>query len=285
MAEPKKPQITFEAEGDNEIPVKVAEPTKQDQAAGFQIPREYVKLPSKGKIYSKVSSLYKAEEIEVRQMTAAEEDILTSRSLIRSGKAVDMVVSRCVCNKAVNVDDLLSGDKNAIMMALRVSGYGADYNISVTCPSCSEEADFEFDLSNLDVNELNLDPIEEGENKFTYKTKSNNEIEFKLLTSGEQKEISEYQANIKRAGGQYAQVDRNVTTRLKKQILSINGNISPKVISDYVDSMPVRDSREFRKFVDDNEPDIVMKQMFECISCGQRQEVDLPITVEFFWPE
>jgi len=247
-----------------------------------QFPTEVIDLPSKGYFYPKDSPL-SSGQVEIKYMTAREEDILTSRSLIRSGKAIDLVIQNCLMDKSVNVDDLIAGDKNAIMIALRVSGYGKDYSIDTACPSCSEETTFEFDLSSLKMKTLDIDPVSEGDNKFDFKTPSGRDIEFKILTSGEQRTISDSQSKIKRMSGQ--EVDRNVTTRFKHQILSVDGDSKPAQIQKYSDMMPVSDSRAFRTFVDEIEPDIIMKQMFSCPSCGNSQEVDLPITVEFFWPE
>ena len=263
--------------------VALEEGNKRDAQAGFVVPRDFVKLPSVGKIYPPNSSLHNAEDVEVRQMTASEEDILTSRSLIRSGKAIDLVIQSCLMDKSINVDNLITGDKNAIMIALRVSGYGKDYKIDVACPSCQEDTTFEFDLAKLKMRSLETEPMAEGENRFEYKTPSGRTLEYKILTSGEQKEISDIQSKLKRMSGQ--EVDRNVTTRYKHQILSVDGDSKSAQIQKYSDNMPVGDSRAFRKFVDETEPDIIMKQMFSCPSCGNSQEVDLPITVEFFWPE
>ena len=116
---------------------KVAEDraTQYDQMAGFSVPRDYVMLPSKGRIYPQDSSLYNMEEIEVRHLTAADEDILTSRSLLRSGKAIDTMLSNVIMNKSVRVEDLISGDKNAILTFLRITGYGPEYEVEIDCPS------------------------------------------------------------------------------------------------------------------------------------------------------
>ncbi len=263
--------------------------SSRDVIAGFVVPKDYVKLPSKGLIYPKSSTLYGAEDIEVRQMTASEEDILTSRSLVRSGKAIDLVIGNCITDKTVKVDDLLLGDKNAIMVALRVGGYGADYNVSVSCPSCMEETpNHVFSLTNLQVNTLDIEPLEESKNLFEFKTPSDNNVIFKFLTSGESKEVSESQSNVKRVSG--SQIDTNITSRFKAQIVSVNGKSiedsdGRKYVREYIERMPVGDSRSLRKFIDEKEPDIIMKQLFECPSCGVKNEVDVPITVEFFWPE
>jgi len=286
--EKSSPSVTFEPTGDikeqgekagRDMARQLGEEAKAK--AGFEIPKDLVKLPSAGKIYPSSSPLYKIQEIEVRQMTAADEDILTSRALIRSGKAIDMVIQNCLVDKSINLDDLLLGDKNRLMISLRTSSYGADYNIKVSCPSCAEESDFEADLAKLTVNNLELEPTAEGVNSFAFEVPSGRIIEFKFMTSGDQHKISEAQANLKKATN--SQADNNITSRLMNQILSVDGNSD--VVGEYVRNMTARDSRALRKYIDDNEPDVIMKQSFECSACGVSQEVDLPLTVTFFWPE
>ena len=96
--------------------------SEYDQMAGFSVPRDYVMLPSKGRIYPTDSPLHNLEEIEVRHLTAADEDILTSRALLRSGKAIDTMLANVIMNKSINVNDFISGDKNAILTFLRITG-------------------------------------------------------------------------------------------------------------------------------------------------------------------
>ena len=103
--------------------------SEYDQMAGFSVPRDYVMLPSKGRIYPTNSPLHNLEEIEVRHLTAADEDILTSRALLRSGKAIDTMLSNVIMNKSVNINDLISGDKNAILTFLRITGYGPVHGV------------------------------------------------------------------------------------------------------------------------------------------------------------
>ena len=128
--------------------------TQHDQMAGFSVPRDFVMLPSKGRIYPENSPLYNIEEIEVRHLTAADEDILTSRSLLRSGKAIDTLLDSVIVNKSIKAEELVSGDKNAIMTFLRITGYGPEYNVDLTCPGCNEDIKSEFDLTQLTMNML-----------------------------------------------------------------------------------------------------------------------------------
>ena len=246
-----------------------------NEASAFRVPTEFVPLPSFGLVYSPNSPLHNLKEIEVRYMTAADEDILTSRSLLRSGKAIDAVLQNCILDKRINSEELLSGDKNALITFLRVSGYGPEYKVEIDCPGCEETSKYEFDLSQLEMKTLDIEPLAEGENRFHLQLPSGTHIEFKFLNSAEEK--------IKRTTN--SPIDRNVTTRLKNTIIAIDGSNDPSLINNYVDSLNVRDSRALRKYMEDNTPDIDMRQDFECAHCGHRGEVDVPIAVGFFWPE
>ena len=254
-----------------------------NEASAFKVPTEFVPLPSFGLVYSPNSPLHNLKEIEVRYMTAADEDILTSRSLLRSGKAIDAVLKNCILDARINPEELLSGDKNALITFLRVSGYGPEYKVEIDCPSCEETSKYEFDLSQLEMKTLDVEPIEQGENRFHIQLPTGTHIEFKFLNSAEEKEISDAQDRIKRSTN--SPVDRNVTTRLKNTIISIDGNTDSSLINQYEDTLNVRDSRALRKYMEDNTPDIDMKQEFNCPHCGHRGEVDVPISVGFFWPD
>jgi len=254
-----------------------------NEASAFRVPTEFVPLPSFGLVYPANSPLHNLKEIEVRYMTAADEDILTSRSLLRSGKAIDAVLQNCILDKRINPEELLSGDKNALITFLRVRGYGPEYKVEIDCPGCEETSKYEFDLSQLEMKTLDIEPLAEGENRFHLQLPSGTHIEFKFLNSAEEKDISDVQDKIKRTTN--SPIDRNVTTRLKNTIIAIDGSNDPSLINNYVDSLNVRDSRALRKYMEDNTPDIDMRQDFECAHCGHRGEVDVPIAVGFFWPE
>ena len=254
-----------------------------NEASAFRVPTEFVPLPSFGLVYPPNSPLHNLKEIEVRYMTAIDEDILTSRSLLRSGKAIDAVLKNCILDARINPEELLSGDKNALITFLRVSGYGPEYKVEIDCPSCEETSKYEFDLSQLEMKTLDVEPIEQGENRFHIQLPTGTHIEFKFLNSAEEKEISDAQDRIKRSTN--SPIDRNVTTRLKNTIISIDGNNDPSLINQYVDTLNVRDSRALRKYMEDNTPDIDMNQEFNCSHCGHRGEVDVPISVSFFWPD
>ena len=257
--------------------------SEYDQMAGFSVPRDYVMLPSKGRIYPTDSPLYNLEEIEVRHLTAADEDILTSRALLRSGKAIDTMLANVIMNKSINVNDFISGDKNAILTFLRITGYGPEYDVEIDCPGCNESIKHEFDLSKLTMRFLDVDPIGEGQNRFDFVLPSGVRIEFKLLNSAEDTQITDEQEKIKRATN--SPLEKNVTTKYKHQIVSVNDKEEQIFINNFVDTMNLRDSRAFRSYLEEVEPDVNMKQEFKCRMCGHSEEVEIPVTVGFFWPE
>ena len=240
-------------------------------------------LPSKGRIYPPDSPLHNMEEIEVRHLTAADEDILTSRSLLRSGTAIDTLLDNVIVNKSIKSEELVSGDKNAIMTFLRITGYGPEYNIEISCPDCNEDVKNEFDLSQLNMKMLDTDPVAEGQNRFSFDLPSGVNVHFKFLTSKEDKIISDEQDKIKKMTN--SPLDHNITTRFKYQLISVDGNEDRSYINSFINVMNVRDSRAFRKYFEEIEPDVIMKQDFNCSKCGHRGEVDIPVTVDFFWPD
>jgi len=257
---------------------------RADEVAGFKVPTDFVQLPSGGKVYPINSHLHNVKELELRHLTAADEDILTSRSLLRSGKAIDAVISACLSDKRINVEELLSGDKNAIVTFLRVSGYGSDYEVEMDCPSCSETTKHTFDLGNLQMKTLDIESTTPGDNRFNFQLpQSQINVEFRFLNSKQDKEIMDAQEKMKKRT--QSPIDRNITTRLKNVIIAIEGNSDQGYINQFVDNMNVGDSRGFRKYMEENTPDLDMNQDFECVHCGHRGEVEIPITVGFFWPD
>ena len=250
----------------------------------FSSPTELVDLPSKGRFYSEGHPLHNAETIEIKYMTAKDEDILTSPSLLKKGIAIDRFLQNVILDKRIRVSSLLSGDKNAILVSSRINGFGADYTTKVTCPACTTVSENKFDLAEVmtyhgdSFESHDVVPTDHG--TFIVKLpRTKFEVEVRLLTSKDENELAaKMQANKKR--GTY---ETNLTDQLRKIIISVNGVDDLQTLSNVVNNLPAFDSRYLRAAYLKVVPGLDMTQHFACPSCGFEKEVDIPLTVDFFW--
>ena len=247
----------------------------------LKIPTETVTLPSKGLVYSETSPL-SSGEIEMRYMSAKDEDILTNINFIKQGTAVDKLLKSLVVSP-IDIDDLITGDKNAILFAARILGYGKDYDIKFRNESTGKDENYTVDLTTLKEKELNETLFEKGKNEFKFSLpKSGNVITFKLLTGKDEKAIDSELKGLQK-------IDPNGsfegTTRLKHMITSINGKVDQASIRDFVDNLLLApDSRAFKKYYNEISPDIDTEITIE--KDGYVQEgVVIPININFFWPD
>jgi hypothetical protein len=216
-------------------------------------------------------------------MTAREEDILTSRALIKKGTVITELLKSCLIDKSIDVQDMIAGDRNAIMVALRITGYGAEYPAEIQCSSCDHVYENSFNLAGLPIKRLELDPASPGENLFAFKLPiTKHTVLFKFLTGRDEEQINVIQEKMKKLGSLQ---DSYVTTRLKHSIVKIDNITSKADIARFVDRMRAGDSRALRRYIDKNEPGIVMKQEASCPACGEAEEVSMPLGASFFWPE
>ena len=242
----------------------------------LDFPTETVELPSKGLVYPKDNPL-SSGKVEMKYMTAKEEDILTNQNYIKDGTVLDKLLKALIVSN-VNYDDLIVGDKNAVMVAARILGYGADYTFKY------ENEETTVDLSELQSTYLDESKLlEEGVNRFEF-TLPHSEvlITFKLLDNKDEKAIKSEVKGLKKIN---KQSNPELSTRLKHIILSVNGDDDKKVIREFVDKyMLARDSRAFREYIKGFQPDIDLK--FDLAgSDGIERETSLPMTVSFFWPD
>lgn len=251
---------------------------------GIDVPVDLAPLPSEGRVYGVDSPLYGKHSVEISAMTAVQEDILTSRALIKKGTVITELLRSCILSPGVSPDALLSGDRNAIMVAHRITGYGSEYEASITCGSCGEGVEAEFDLSALPIKKLKIDPTEEGKNEFEFKLpRSGHNVLFKFLTGADENDLLQ-EADRRRKTMRFAK-DTLVTGRLRRAIISVGGISDPNKINIFIRNMPASDSRALRKFMEENEPGIDMKGWTECPACGEQQEVNMPLGAKFFWPD
>jgi hypothetical protein len=248
--------------------------------AELKLPTEEVSLPSKGLLYPKESPL-SSGKIEMKYMTAKEEDILTNSNFIRQGTVIDKLLQSLIVTP-INYDELLIGDKNAILIAARILGYGAEYSFKYV-DSRGKEIDATVDLSTLKEKLLDESLFKAGTNEFIFALpKSGNTITFKLLTHGDEKKI---EAEIKGLTKVNPNGSFDVTTRLKYMITSINGDRDQKSIRDFIDNyMLAPDARALREYYAKVQPDIEMKYLPEDENYTG-EGIAVPISLNFFWPD
>jgi hypothetical protein len=240
--------------------------------AEFKFPTETIELPSKGLIYPGISPL-SSGTIEMKYMTAKEEDILSNQTYIQKGIVLDKLLQSLIVNKDIEVEDLVVGDKNALLVAARVLGYGKNYEVII------KGQEHTVDLSTLENKPFDESSIEKGKNEFSYTLESNDTvITFKLLTGKDEKIVEREIAGLKKINKESS---TDLTTRLKQMILSVDGNTEKKDIREFVDNyFLARDSRAFREYVKKIQPDVNLNYV---IDTGE--EVAIPIGLNFFWPD
>ena len=246
--------------------------------AEHKFPTEVIDLPSQGKVYPKDSPLSDGK-IELKYMTTKEEDILMSQNLIKKGVVIDKLIDSLIVTDGVKQDDLILGDKNAVLVAAHILAYGPQYTVGVPNPKNPEETiEHTFDLTECPFTKVSED-LDYSGNSFKYTTEvGKNELTFRLLTGKEEKLIEKDIKQLAKYG-----TESDLTTRLRYIIISVDGNSDQETITSYSQNMLARDSVAFRKYMTDITPDIELEQEIEL--GGDTVSVAIPLTVEFFWPK
>ena len=251
-----------------------------EQPLTVNIPVNFVELPSAGRFYADEHPLYSQPVVEIKFMTTREEEILNSPTLVRRGLAIDRLIQSLLIDKKIKVQSLLIGDKNAILVAARSDAYGSDYNINVTCPICTERDQISCDLEELSHKEL-ADDVEINENRNVIITlpRTKAKVELRFLTGQDEEVINKFSKK-----GKKYKMENNLSLQYKQMIVSINGDPSRLKIAEFIDKMPAFDSRYLRTKYQEIAPDVDLGFDFYCQHCGEEQRMEVPITVNFFWP-
>lgn len=244
----------------------------------FNLPTENVELPSKGLLYPKDNPL-SSGVVEMKYMTAKEEDILSNQNYIKQGIVFDKLLRSLIVSK-INYEDLTIGDKNAILIAARILGYGKDYQIKYPHPITGEDEVVTIDLAELKNKNVDYSLFNSA-NEFTFTLpRSKNEITFKVLTHRDERQIDEELKGLKKAN-----LSAEVTTRLKQSIVAVNGIREKKDIRDFVDNMLLAsDARALREYIKTVSPDLDLTFTFVGSDGYTQEGVDLPIDPSFFYP-
>ena len=247
-----------------------------------QFPTEEVTLPSKGLLYPEESLLRKGV-IEMKYMTAREEDILTNQNLIQNGTVIDKLLQSLIVTP-IDYNELLIGDKNAILVAARILGYGQDYTFKFTNPNTREEENVTVDLTNSNDKEIDESLVVAGKNEFEFTLPSSKiPVTFKFLTQGDENAIANELKGLKKINKGSSS---ELTTRMKYLITSVNGDYGKKAVREFVDgNFLARDARALRDHISKSMPDIDLTYDVEFEDGTVAENVTLPIGINFFWPD
>lgn len=254
----------------------------------FVAPTEFVKLPSEGRHYSPDHPLFNQQTIEIKQMTAKEEDILTSMTLLQNGLALERLLDSIIVDKNIRASSLFVGDRNAIVISARVSGYGNIYRTEITCPECVTQQKHNFNLNDAEIRTTTqiLSMLPSGINvtdEGLYSVllpKSQLTIVLRLLTGGDENQLSTaIETNKKQKS------EKLVTTQLAYMISSVNGNSTREAIEYVSNNLPSSDSAFLRSIYKKIIPNVDLNLSFSCENCPHTDNMEVPLTAEFFWPK
>jgi hypothetical protein len=260
------------------------------QKLSFVVPTEHVELPSKGMFYPEGHPLYQKDTIEIKYMTAKDEDTLTSKNLIKKGIAIERLLQDLILDKSITLNSLLVGDKNAILVSARATAYGSDYQTKITCPSCGKVQTYNFDLNNCGIyhgasdeqmNENNIEKTERGTFVFNLPI-LDCPAEIRLLSGKEEQYLIQ---KAKEAEQNKNSNDSVTSDQLKVIIVSINGVDDPKLLSQAIPILPAKDSRYIRDIYQLINPNVDLSHEFNCSACSYEARLEVPFTADFFWPK
>ena len=259
------------------------QPQQTQQAmATFDFPTQVISLPSEGKVYPESNPLSKGT-LEIKYMTAREEDILADRNLINKGIVLQKLLESVVVQPGVNADDLIIGDINAVYLATRMLGYGPDYDVEITDPFSGEKQKVTIDLSKIETKDIDYSKLNPQNRYELTLPVSKKKLVVRLLTHKDEKDINqEIQAMERLTKGK--SVGTDVTTRFKYMIVEVDGNSDRGFINKFVPNMLAGDTKALRNFFRELSPDLNMKYEFVSDVTGEAEALDIPFGINFFYP-
>ena len=261
-------------------------PPPQQGGGGFSfvVPTEYVDLPSQGRFYPQGHPLHNEDSSEIKQMTAKEEDILTSETLIRQGVALDRVIGSLIKDKRIDPSSLLIGDRSAIVIASRRSGYGNIYESTVNCPSCGSKEHFAFDLNDCHYHNGFDSELGQhiGDGIFALTLpRTGLDVTIRLLNGYDESEMIKENGKRKKRN----KAEANITSQLKRIVRTVKGSTEPRAIKYFSENIPTSESKFLRDAYKELAPNVEMITDFACGNCSFTDELEVPLNAEFFWPK
>ena len=251
---------------------------------GWEIPVESVPIPSNGVLYDPDTPLFNKQMIQIKSMTAKEEDIITSNAYLKEGTMIRNLIQACVVDKSINVDDLISGDRDALLTSIRIVSYGSEYLVTHICKSCKSSNSLTVDLTSVGIKRLSIEPEESGKNLFKYELpKMKLPVLFRFLTGHDEHEQRQRSKNEQKLG-LASKESSEITDYLNTCVVKVGENSKGSEIKFFVENMDAQDSKSLRQYIADNQPGLDMMHNYECDKCKREATVRLPFNENFFWP-
>lgn len=271
----------------------ISELQKLEDEFGISVLAEEVPLPSRGKFYPKGHPFHNKETVAIRAMTAREENILLNQSYIKSGVVIDKLIEACLVDK-VDASTLLVGDRNALMVWVRLVGYGSQYETEYSCPQCSSKESHTFDLNEIELKENTHGPLQEGVPEFEFVLpKLGRKVRFHLATVQDERNAMEMQKQaerLKKTRGINLAENNLATNSLKYSITAVEGKdgnfiTDRQMLSRFIEYIPAVDTFALRQYMRECQPDVDLGQFVECSNCRFEGRITMPIGESFFWPD
>ncbi len=243
----------------------------------YQPMTDTVKLPSKGIFYAN-----KQSAVKIKHLNTEGEDILTSLELIKNGKVLDVLLDNSIIDSTLSSDDMISGDRYAVLMYLRQTGYGDDYEVKLKCPECFENFKSMVKISEIQSKDLEVTPDEKGEFSTTLPS-TGWEIKFRILTGRDDAQLAQMSSKGKK-GKKGVSYSTAVSDKFLLQIMEVNGDRDKTKIKKAISGMPAIDSMTLREYMAKVEPGIILEANYTCTHCSHNFDGDIPITTKLFWP-
>lgn len=254
---------------------------KRDTEPIYKVNTEVIDLPSGGVCYPDDHPL-RSGHIELKYPTAVEESILMSKTLIKKGLSIDRFVSELIVDKTIDINTILVGDWEAIVLASRILALGPEYEANITCPSCQKQDTVTIDLLSIDTNEVEDTPLPDGTYEITL-PKTKHVVKLRLLTYGDTKSIDAESNGMKKLS-KITNIEQDNLITYKKMIISVNGDDNPGNVFAMIKSFPMLDTTYLRSFVLRNNPGVNPELTFNCSHCLFTGEERLPLGIKFFYP-
>tara|TARA_B100000900_G_scaffold277645_1_gene237403 strand:- start:80 stop:943 length:864 start_codon:yes stop_codon:yes gene_type:complete len=263
-------------------------PPQQQQSnpfgISFVVPTEVIELPTRGRFYEQDSTLYGRQNVEIRHMTAREEDLLANQSFIEDGSVFDRLLGSILVDKSIDVQELIETDRNAILIAARITGYGSEYSMKMPCSHCRKVCEFVFNLEEREIVENELDGVsfESDSGLFCFQLpKLTLEAKVKVLTGRDLEYLDKQKQRAEELG-----LEHNATINLfRLAVVEVQGISDQSHLNQLFEALPAIDSRKIRSVVNSITPRVSTKQKVACGSCGEESESEVPFTLGFFWPD